>query len=159
MVSTKMLVDTMKLGSEGKVEPARITRNGRRYYPSDYKRQIVESCLVPGASVAGIALARGFNANLVRKWIRVHQFRQAREQRKGPALVPVTVRERVLATVSHTSRRDRRASSKSQPQTDRPSVSGHSVEITIGLARITFSGAPDRELLRWVIGALLEHTR
>jgi transposase len=159
MVSTKLLVDTMKLGSEGKVEPARITRNGRRYYPADYKRQVVESCLVPGASVAGIALAHGFNANLVRKWIRVHQFRQAREQRKGRALVPVTVRESVPTKASHTSRRSRRATSQAQPSTDRPIVSGRGVEITIGLARITFSGAPDRELLRWVIGALLEHAR
>lgn len=153
MVSTKLLVDTMKLGSEGKVEPARITRNGRRYYPADYKRQVVESCLVPGASVAGIALAHGFNANLVRKWIRVHQFRQAREQRKGRALVPVTVRESVPTKAS------RRATSQAQPSTDRPIVSGRGVEITIGLARITFSGAPDRELLHWVIGALVEQAR
>lgn len=90
VVSTKLLVDTIRLGSEGKVESARITRNGRRYYRADYQRQIVESCLVPGASVAGIALAHGFNANLVRNWTRVHQFRLAREQRKGAAPVPVS---------------------------------------------------------------------
>ncbi len=40
----------------------------RKHALSD-KRRIVELCLTPGASVAGIALAHGVNANLVRKWI------------------------------------------------------------------------------------------
>lgn len=35
----------------------------------ELKQAIVDACLEPGASVAGIALAHGVNANLVRKWI------------------------------------------------------------------------------------------
>lgn len=49
-----------------------ISRPGRGRYRRrslDEKRRIVEACLAPGASVAGIALAHGVNANLVRKWI------------------------------------------------------------------------------------------
>jgi transposase-like protein len=36
---------------------------------SELKQAIVAACLEPGASVAGVALAHGVNANLVRKWI------------------------------------------------------------------------------------------
>ena len=35
----------------------------------ELKAAIVAECLVPGASVAAVALAHGVNANLVRKWI------------------------------------------------------------------------------------------
>lgn len=34
------------------------------------KAAIVAACLAPGASVAAVDLARGVNANLVRKWIK-----------------------------------------------------------------------------------------
>jgi len=36
---------------------------------AELKQAIVAACLEPGASVAGVALAHGVNANLVRKWI------------------------------------------------------------------------------------------
>ncbi len=42
----------------------------RRYHPPDFKRQVVEASHQPGASVAGVALAHGLNANLVRRWVR-----------------------------------------------------------------------------------------
>ncbi len=35
----------------------------------ELKQAIVAACLEPGASVAGVALTHGVNANLVRKWI------------------------------------------------------------------------------------------
>ncbi|MDC3835410.1 transposase, partial [Pseudomonas aeruginosa] len=40
----------------------------RRSYPKSFKAQIVEECTQPGASVAGVALSHGLNANLVHKW-------------------------------------------------------------------------------------------
>ena len=42
----------------------------RRFYESQLKRQIVAESQVPGASVAGVALAHGINANIVHRWIR-----------------------------------------------------------------------------------------
>ena len=50
--------------------PSKRTR--RRHAP-DLKRQVVLACQQPGASVAGVALAHGLNANLVRRWLRHDQ--------------------------------------------------------------------------------------
>jgi transposase-like protein len=72
------------------VEPERVARNGRRFFSEAHKRAVVEGCLAPGASVSAVSLAHGFNTNLVRKWIRLYQARQAAGAGK---LVPVTVRE------------------------------------------------------------------
>jgi len=44
-------------------------RDGRRCYDPEAKRELVEACLQPGVSVAGMALDHGINANLLRKWI------------------------------------------------------------------------------------------
>jgi transposase len=41
----------------------------RRQHSPELKRQVVDECRQPGASVAGVALARGLNANLVRRWM------------------------------------------------------------------------------------------
>ena len=70
-------------------------RDGRRVYSPRQKRAIVEQCVQPGASVAGIALAHGINANLVRKWI-IKQ-RGVRPKAKGASvgsstLLPVAIR-------------------------------------------------------------------
>jgi transposase len=40
----------------------------RRSYAKSFKAQVVEECAQPGASVAGVALRHGLNANLVHKW-------------------------------------------------------------------------------------------
>ncbi len=42
----------------------------RRHHPEEFKQAVLEACCEPGASVAGIALANGVNANLVRRWLR-----------------------------------------------------------------------------------------
>lgn len=44
-------------------------RRRKRCHSEGFKRQVVEACCKPGASVAGVAFAHGVNANLVRKWI------------------------------------------------------------------------------------------
>jgi transposase len=54
----------------------------RRRFDSQAKRELVQACLQPGVSVAGMALEHGLNANLLRKWIRQHQ----REQGEGAAV-------------------------------------------------------------------------
>jgi transposase len=45
-------------------------RPKRRYYSPELKGQIVAECQVSGASVAGVALSHGVNANIVHRWIR-----------------------------------------------------------------------------------------
>jgi len=48
-------------------------RDGRRRFDAKAKRALVEQCLQPGVSVAGLALEHGVNANLLRKWIMRYQ--------------------------------------------------------------------------------------
>ena len=45
-------------------------RPKRRYYSPELKTQVVDQCQVSGASVAGVALAHGINANIVHRWLR-----------------------------------------------------------------------------------------
>lgn len=49
------------------------TKRTRRRHAPDLKRQVVLACQQPGASVAGVALAHGLNANLVRRWLQHEQ--------------------------------------------------------------------------------------
>lgn len=79
----------------------------RRRRPLAEKLAIIRECLQPGASLAGVALAHGANANMVRKWV-------VKYQRGGygplldaaPRLLPVVVK--------------RRASRRSTPAADPP---------------------------------------
>jgi transposase len=40
----------------------------RRRHSDELKAKVVAACDEPGASISGVALAHGLNANLVRKW-------------------------------------------------------------------------------------------
>lgn len=44
----------------------------RRQYSQQLKTQVVQECRLRGASVAGMALAHGINANIVHRWLREH---------------------------------------------------------------------------------------
>ena len=130
------------------VEPLRIARNGRRFFSEEHKRAVVERCLVPGASVSAVSLAHGFNANLVRKWIRAHQARQADGTGK---LVPVTVREtREVAA-------PRRSGSKPvAPERSSGTATG-SIEIELSAAKLILRGPVDIGQLRLVLDALARY--
>ena len=45
-------------------------RRTRRTHSEEFKRSLIEACGEPGASVAGVALANGINANQLRRWMR-----------------------------------------------------------------------------------------
>jgi transposase len=49
------------------------TKRTRRLHTSELKHQVVTACQQPGASIAGVALAHGINANLVRRWLKQGQ--------------------------------------------------------------------------------------
>lgn len=42
----------------------------RRRHSAEFKAEVLQACAQPGASTAGVALAFGLNANLVRQWRR-----------------------------------------------------------------------------------------
>lgn len=127
-------------------EPYRITGNGRRYFSKAHKEAVIAKCLVPGASLAGVALANGFNANLVRKWVRDRRAGDV-ATKSASKLIPVTLdaqpgpelprRMRVLARAS-----------------ERNAVAG-SMEIRIGTIELVVHGVVDRTQLSEVLDRLL----
>lgn len=50
----------------------------RRRHSDELRAKVLSECVQAGASVAGIALAHGLNANLVHKWRRQARELQAR---------------------------------------------------------------------------------
>lgn len=53
-----------------------VGRDGKRRYDRQAKQRLIEACLMPNVSVAGLALQAGINANLLRKWIKLYQQRR-----------------------------------------------------------------------------------
>ena len=49
-----------------------VSKPRRRVHSEAFKRQVVELSLVPGVSVAAIALEHGINANLLFGWRKAH---------------------------------------------------------------------------------------
>lgn len=72
---------------------AGISGAPRRQHEKSFKAELVEQCLVPGASVSAVALAGGVNATLLFKWRRDH-LRARRLAGSAPSsavLLPVQV--------------------------------------------------------------------
>jgi len=90
-----MLVSTSTLG--GHVDtisaPPPAGRRRRRAHSDEFKADAVAAASQPGVSMASVALARGINANLLRRWVRDAEVvpTRALEQasRPVPAFVPV----------------------------------------------------------------------
>jgi transposase len=73
-------------------------RRRRRRHSELFKAESVAACQVAGASVAGIALERQINANLLRRWMKEAESKGAlvvgdgkRSPEKPPAFVPVSI--------------------------------------------------------------------
>lgn len=139
LVDTKMVDRSMSLA-----EPLSVTRNGRRYFSAAHKRAVVQRCLVPGASLAAVALSCGFNANLVRKWVRQYQ-----ERTLSTKLVPVVVTPQVRLAKAAA-----RTVSTSRITARGPKRARSSLELQIGATRLVLRGM-DLEQLRVVLDALL----
>jgi len=70
-VSTSTLgghVDTISNESGGQ-------RRRRRLHSDEFKADAVAACTQPGVSMAAVALSRGVNANLLRRWVREAELR------------------------------------------------------------------------------------
>ena len=118
--------------------PKAPERARRRRYTTAQKLAIVHECLVPGASLAGVAMAHQANANMVRKWVVKFQrggFGQATDT--GMKLLPVAVRK--LAAIS-------------APM----NVAAMSMTLEIEMPRgvVRFYGPPAPELVKSFVGAL-----
>jgi transposase len=126
----------------------------RRHYDSAFKRHLVELTLVPGASVARIALDHRVNANILFRWRR-HYLREVAPAAVKPvaAWLPVTLSEsnEALEVIA-----------RSVPGPGAGAGARHKhrftpagvieVELTLGQLRITENA--DLEVLRVVLAAL-----
>jgi transposase len=50
-----------------------VTAAGKRKFDAEGKRKLIDACLQPGASIAGLALKAGVNANQLHKWIQLRE--------------------------------------------------------------------------------------
>jgi transposase len=129
------------------VEPLKVTSHGHRFFGEEYKRAVVEKCLAPGASLSAVALAHGFNANLVRKWVDQHRRRVA--ARKGAKLLAVTVKGKMVRKRQAYRRRSTVVRTVSAMV---PSV----IELEVGSTKLTLRGDVDRAQLRAVLETLAQ---
>jgi transposase len=142
------MVHTMKRLQDS---PSSARKTGkRRSYDAAFKRHLVELSLVPGASVARIALDHRLNANILFKWRRSQLRMLARSATKPTAgLLPVTVAEAHGAADEATVQM-LRSSSQRRSQAAAAGV----IEIDLPLGRVRLTGAVDVAALRVVIEAL-----
>jgi len=70
---------------------APANRPKRRFYSPELKAQVMQECRQSGASVAGVALSHGINANIVHRWLREHS--QSALVAQSQAFVAVTLDE------------------------------------------------------------------
>ena len=70
---------------------APASRPQRRFYSPQLKGQVTQECRQSGASVAGVALSHGINANIVHRWLREHS--QTALVLQSQAFLPVTLDE------------------------------------------------------------------
>ena len=70
----------------------------RRFYSPELKLQVVGACAQPGASIAGVALQHGINANIVHRWLREHS--QAILINRPPTFLPPTFVPVTLSTAT-----------------------------------------------------------
>jgi transposase len=74
-----MILSTWQRGGHvNTTEQTSMVRRRRRTYSEEFKADAVAACLQPGMSMAAVALSRGLNANLLRRWV-------VEAERAGPA--------------------------------------------------------------------------
>ena len=70
----------------------------RRHHREEFKQAVIAACCEPGASLAGIAMVNGVNANQVRRWMRERGISAptqclpiSTETETVPAFIPVPI--------------------------------------------------------------------
>lgn len=108
----------------------------RRHHTLEFKQQLVAECSGGGASVAGVALAHGINANQLHKWRR--NLLPAKTATRRDTLLPVTVEPASMTLDVLTA--------ESYPG---------AIEIEVPNARLTLRGRVDLDALQTVLAVLL----
>lgn len=121
----------------------------RRRYSKEFRRQVVQETLAPGASVAGVALRHRLNTNLVFTWRRKLLPTLVPARAKSVKLLPVTIAD-VGASVPALAPEPVAASQRA-----RRSRARGAIEIEFNGARIVVKGAVDGQVLRVVLEALV----
>ena len=62
-----------------------------RYYSPQLKADVIQECRQGSASVSGVALAHGINANIVHRWL--HEDERAALLLRAQSFVPVTLEQ------------------------------------------------------------------
>ena len=121
----------------------------RRRYSKEFRREVVQETLAPGASVAGVALRHRLNTNLVFTWRRKLLPTLVPAQAKSVKLLPVTIAD-AGALVRGLTPEPVAASQRA-----RRSRARGAIEIECNGARIVVKGAVDGQTLRVVLEALV----
>lgn len=129
-------VDT--IGME-RTERSAATRRVKRRHSVEFKARVVAQCEARGASVAGVALAHGVNANLVRKWI--ISKRRTLVPARTTSLLPVHITTGAAAAVTI-------------PQCGGGVRQGEAIEIELAGARIRVRADFDTDALCDVVRVL-----
>lgn len=117
------------------------TGRKRRSFRREFRRQVVEETLAPGASVSGVALRHGLNNNMVFKWRQRYLHELAPTHRKAVKLLPVAVVEQSeLAAAAPPALRSAQAVSD--------------IELECAEVRIRIHGPVDAEALRTVLAVV-----
>ena len=130
-------------------QDTRAKRRRREHSPA-LKRELIKQSLQPGASVSGIALDSGINANLLFKWRREHLRANGRAlistaASAQPVLLPVKIESPIPQVVAA-------PAVPPPPPTSRGKVG--SIEIDMGGARVILRGTVDPSSVRAVLQAL-----
>lgn len=108
----------------------------RRTHSLDFKQSAVEASRQPGASIAGVAIAHGINANQLHKWRRQFSGALNSVAVSTPSLIPITVvRDEPI-----------RSSGDNSPP--------GRIDIELGRARVSLSGRVDLDVLHTVLATL-----
>ena len=123
---------------------------GRRHHERKFKEELIGRSLLPGASVAAIAMEAGVNANLLFKWRRLRARETAPATPQSATLLPICVIPDVAPTL-----RARTATPAGHPAVASSSNAPPSViEIDIAGAQLRLRGPVDEVMLGSVLRAL-----
>ena len=128
-------------------DQTRGSSRSRRQHERAFKDELIAQSLVPGASVAGIAMKGGINANLLFKWRREHVRAMAAYAPTAATLLPVCV---IPETSSPSTVQPTVPVGPAINRSSRPGV----IEVEIAGAQLRLRGAVDETLLSSVLRAL-----
>ncbi|NDZ18972.1 transposase [Variovorax sp. WS11] len=128
-------------------DQTRESTRTRRQHEREFKDELVAQSLVPGASVAGIAMKGGINANLLFKWRREHVKAMAASAPTAATLLPVCV---VPEAASPSTAQPTSPVGPAINPSSRPGV----IEVEIAGAQLRLRGAVDEAMLGSVLRAL-----